>query len=179
MLLKNVLHLYLGCTVSVRKKDRNPEWLTGTMVEISEESNHGDWIKVKFPDVVTVINREWQELQSNFHYYFISEDEIKPHLRHISSMTNEEMHELWANIFGREFNNGRIHKLPAQGSLPARYVLCSGLERLGIEADGSVWYDSDLNPGRFNQHVVTLWLIRKKFDLFNLIGTNQAIKTEA
>jgi hypothetical protein len=92
--IKNYLHFYLGCEVEVRKKDRDKKWLRGFISEISRGSNHGDWIEVNFNKVVTILNQEWEERSSNFHNYFIGYDEIKPILRPLTEMTDEEMDEM-------------------------------------------------------------------------------------
>lgn len=91
---KDVAHLYLGCEVQARKKNRNKEWLTGTAVEVTRKSNHGDWVVVNFDEVHCIINAQWNEVCSNFHTYFLSEDEIKPLLRKLDSMTEEESYDL-------------------------------------------------------------------------------------
>lgn len=94
--IKDYLHLYLGCDVQVRKKDRNKEWLTGRIAEVTRKSNHGDWIQVFFDEVYTVIYENWNESSSNAHTYFIGYDEIKPILRPLSDMTEEEArHFAW------------------------------------------------------------------------------------
>lgn len=94
---KDVAHLYLGCMVQVRKKDRNKEWLTGLSVEVTKKSNHGDWITVNFDEVHCIINEQWNEVCSNFQTYFLCQDEIKPLLRKLDSMTEDE-HEEWKDI---------------------------------------------------------------------------------
>lgn len=102
---------------------------------------------------------------------------VKPHLRTVSSMMEEEMKELWKFIFKKPFHvNGNIRFIEQRTTLTEpRWVLSSGVERLGIEVSGNVWYDSDLQNYKFNQHEVTLWLLSKHFDLFGLIDSGLAI----
>lgn len=84
------LHLYLGCDVRVKRK-RDTEFLTGRMCEVTRKSNHGDWIEVRFDDVVAVTGRtSYEPSYSNFHNFFFGEDHIQPILRPLSDMTKEE-----------------------------------------------------------------------------------------
>jgi hypothetical protein len=79
--------------------------------------------------------------------------EVKPILRPLSDMTEEERSEIFKMVFGREFpSNGGIRFIEKTRIDPSRWVLSSGVDRLGIELDGTVWYDVDLHIHRFNQH---------------------------
>jgi len=69
-------------------------------------------------------------------------------------------------------NEKNVHQVP-------RRVLTQGVERLGIESDGTIWADCDLHPWRHNQHSVTLFLLSKGFDLFDLIESGEAIDATA
>lgn len=95
-------------------------------------------------------------------------DDLKPILRRLSSMTEEEKKDLFAFIFRRPFpDSGRIlffDKATTQSD--PRYVLMTGVERLGIEMNGTVWADSDLHNYKHNQHAVTAWMLKKGFWLF-------------
>jgi len=92
---------------------------------------------------------------------------IKPELRKISDITEIERKQLFNLVFGRAFpdNGGQVFI----DKKPSRWVLSSGLDRLGIQENGEVWYDCDLSPYKFNQHLVTLFFLEKHFDLFGLI----------
>lgn len=86
---KDVAHLYLGCEVEVkRKNDKIP--IVGRMCEITKNSNHGDWVEVRFEHVETVTNRIWETSASNFHTFFFNDDDVKPLLRKLGSMTDED-----------------------------------------------------------------------------------------
>lgn len=123
------LPFYLGCKVQVRKKDRNKEWLTGRICEVTRKSNHGDWIKVWFEDVHTVLNAEWQELSSNAHTFFIGYDEIKLILRNLSDMAEEEIHELETAMWG----NWEDPKLGDKESVLKMFINDSSHDRPGYE----------------------------------------------
>ena len=104
---------------------------------------------------------------------------LKPILRPLSDITKDELSTLWSIVFTREFN-GVIHKHKAndtgRGSYAAeRYVMSSGVERLGVEFDGNIWADSDLSVWRHNKHKITAYLLSKHFDLFGLIESGEAI----
>lgn len=104
---------------------------------------------------------------------------FKPILRPLSDITKDELSTLWSVVFTREFN-GVIHKHKAndtgRGSYAAeRYVMSSGVERLGVEFDGNIWADSDLSVWRHNKHKITAYLLSKHFDLFGLIESGESI----
>ena len=106
-------------------------------------------------------------------------DDIKPILRPLSDISKDELSNLWNIVFNREFN-GVIHKFKAndtgRGSYAAeRYVMHSGVERLGVEFDGNIWADSDLSVWRYNKHKITAYLLSNHFDLFGLIESGEAI----
>lgn len=151
--IKDYLHLYLGCEVGI--KDGGILYGNEKMTEIN---TYG-----------------YVHLYERDGYWPI--DQIKPILRPLSDMSEEERKELWKYIFKREFNeNGIIvFRKDRTTSTEPRYVMSSGLERLGIEMNGTIWADSDLSPFKHNQHEVTLWLLSKRFDLFGLIESGLAI----
>ena len=63
-----------------------------------------------------------------------------------------------------------------RGSYAAeRYVMHSGVERLGVEFDGSIWADSDFSVWRYNKHKITAYLLSNHFDLFGLIESGEAM----
>ena len=80
--IKDYLHLYLGCEVYVERYDK-----IGTLVMVSSESRMG-WVRLRNPDI-----SEWQE--------------IKPILRPLSDMTEEEKDDFADH--GYEFeDNGEL-----------------------------------------------------------------------
>lgn len=84
--------------------------------------------------------------------------------------------EMWLLVFKRNFVGNNIRFIKERTTLlEPRWVLSSGVERLGIQMNGEVWYDSDLQTYKFNQHLVTLLLLSKGFDLFGLIEAGLAI----
>lgn len=149
-LTPQILAMYLGCEVQVKKKDDNVNgWHTGRICEVTRRSNHGDWIKVWFEDVKTVYqyNSGRGELKSNAHYYFIVEDEIKPILRRLSSMTDEEADHVWH----LEEPNAILEMVSESGRRARKVVLA---------------------PSRM------AYLLSKHFDLFNLIDNGLAIEKQ-
>lgn len=156
--LKDYLHLYFGCEVSYLGE----VWFMGAIHIFPENPNSIGGINIWNKGIV-------EQVQCS---------EIKPILRPLSDMTKEERKELWKLVFNREFGvNGNIQlrdHLPTPSGR-TRWVLMSGVERLGIQFDGKVWYDSDLQHWNFSQHEVTRWLLSKHFDLFGLIESGLAI----
>lgn len=115
-------------------------------------------------------------------YYLseIAEDDLwektKPILRPLSDMTEEEMKELWKIVFNRTFPpSGRIESSYLQDKRNPRWILMSGVERLGIQLNGDIWADSDLHNWPMNPHLNTLYMLKKHFDLFGLIEAGLAI----
>lgn len=91
--LKDYLHFYKDVLVKVKKMYDN-DYHVGRVCEISSKSNHGDWVIVWFDNVITVTNNTHNQLSSNAHHYFFGEDDIKPILRPLSDMTEEEFVEI-------------------------------------------------------------------------------------
>lgn len=101
----------------------------------------------------------------------------RPHLRKMQDMTEEEMKEIWQIIFGRPFyERGTIQFFDlSKGSLSKRWVMTAEVDRVGIQWDGRIWADSDLELHKFNQHLVTHYLLKCGFDLFSLIDFGAAL----
>lgn len=111
--IKDYLHLYLGCEVFVQKKQGNESLVKGRICEVTNGSNHGDWIRVQFEHVVKFMYYNLDERSSNFHTFFIGEDHIKPILRPLSDMMEEERAEFgWQDDadFEELFKDGQISK---------------------------------------------------------------------
>lgn len=104
-------------------------------------------------------------------------EDFKPILRPLSDITNREKTEIYKMIFGREFpNSGQIFfRHDKTTSSDPRWILSTGVDRLGIEMDGTVWGDCDLNNKKHNQHLITLYLLKQRFDIFGLIEGGLAI----
>jgi len=117
-----------------------------------------------------------QHFPSNWQAAGIGLKYSKPILRPITSMTDDEKKELYQIVFKRPFGkNGNIQYYQKERPLQSRWVLWSGVERLGIEENGHIWADSDLQRWEHNQHEVTRYLLSKGFDLFELIKSDEAI----
>jgi hypothetical protein len=102
---------------------------------------------------------------------------IKPILWKLSDMTDEQKKEIYFLIFKKPFHPaGRIKWFAkANQYVEPRWVLMVGLDRMGIEMNGTVWADCDLNNLKYNQHEITRYLLLKHFDLFGLIEAGLAI----
>jgi hypothetical protein len=100
-------------------------------------------------------------------------------LRPLADMTEIEMGDIWDIIFKKRFIQryaGRTVFIDkSEKNEVPRWVMNSGVERLGIEFDGYIWADSDLHKWDFNPHEVTKYLLSKSFDLFGLIECGIAI----
>jgi hypothetical protein len=158
MKLIDVIHFYLGCQCV-------DAWFPS-----EHEQYEKGWkllaIDIESPKPYGLNNGEFDTWTA----------EIKPILRPLSSMTEEEMKEIWKIIFHRDFvGNNIIWFNKESNSSAKRWVLSSGVERLGIEMTGHIWADSDLHHFKYNPYFTTQYLLSKHFDLFNLIESGQAL----
>lgn len=112
-----------------------------------------------------------------FIYPMIEKDKgVKLVLRRLEDMTEEERKQIWQLIIGRSFpNTGDVRWFEENHSSAKRWVMMSGVERVGIEMTGKVWADSDLSHIKFNPHLVTHCLLQQGFDLFGLIPAGLAM----
>lgn len=164
--LSDVIHLYIGCEVEVAKHDDLDNKNIGRICEVTRASNHGDWIRVWFKDVVEVYSHDWGKQSSNCHSYFIESnyDYIKPILRQLDSMTEQEAIALV------RIDHNQIHysqKILAVTTTCVRFSFEYKSSRRRREETIEF---NNLNPKEF------LYLLSKGFDLFGLIESNQAIK---
>lgn len=147
---KDVAHFYLGC-----KMQDNESLVTGRLTAV-------------YNDISIAVNDEVD------YYPF----EYKPLLRPLSDITDEEKREVYKLIFNREFpKTGQIY-WRADQSLTAepRWILMTGVDRVGIEMNGTVWADCDLHHYKHNQHAITTYLLSMHFDLFGLIESGEAVE---
>lgn len=190
--LKNYIHLYLGADVQVRKvNDKDREFNTGRICEVTRKSNHGDWIMVWFDDVITVTNDTFNELKSNAHTYFIGHDEIKLILRPLSEITEDEAIEIAKIMYGQPdsikwrmenkgdyFNVYRKHYGrsftidKASGDID-RYEKTDIVNEAGDRSEVSELETT------LNHHIITAYMLSRGFDLFGLCDSGLAVsKTE-
>lgn len=121
---------------------------------------------------------KWEDVA---HHYSRTFADSSPVLRPITAMTEAERKELWRLIFSQgSFNElgldftGRTQWIDKRTyNTEPRWVMMQGVERLGIEANGYIWADSDLHHFKHNPNVTTHWLISKGFDVFGLINSKQ------
>lgn len=107
-------------------------------------------------------------------------DSIKLILRKLSDITDDEKKMIWEIIFQRPFHeSGRIdwHEKETFDSAK-RWVLWSGVERVGIEMTGYIWADSDLHTYKFNPHLITHYLTTIGVDVFGLLRAGLAIDSK-
>jgi hypothetical protein len=144
MKIQDYLHLYFGCPCIFRYGPTG-EWKDGFIKEVAlQRVRHG------------------------------APYEVKPILRPLSDMTEEEMKELYQIVFDRPFlGNNITHR--EIGKKEERWVLWSGVERLFIYRDGDVDADSDLAHYRGHAPTILKWQLSKHFDLFGLIAAGLAI----
>ena len=163
--IQDYLHLYLMADVLIQAKRKNDsEYVIGRMCEITRNSNHGDWVEVWFNDVITVTSNIWETSSSNCHWFFFSEDHIKPILRSLSDMTPEEARQMAAlSEWHEHFREVSVDRSKF-GDLIVTWQGANESREM-FNATGEMFYCSE----QF------LWLLRKGFDLFNLIPDGLAI----
>lgn len=162
--IKEYLHFYLGCDVKVKRKN-DKTYSIGRVCEVTKDSNHGDWIDVRFDEVISVTSMNWDVSSSNFHTFFFNYDEIKPILRPLSSMTEEEQ------IFVCHL------------SMPAGWIGVKLFEATDDDWAMRIRMPNDSTDGSRSLYVskkkftpeLTRYLLSKHFDLFGLIESGLAI----
>lgn len=162
--IEDYLHLYLGCECMVDGRK-------GTIEGVSTSSAgcSGNNPLIYFEDGEVSAGEEDIE-------------DVKPILRPIESMTEDERAAIWEIVFNRPFpQSGRTMIVDREThSAHPRWILMSGVERLGISFNGyDVWADSDLQHWKHNQHEITRYLLSKHFDLFDLIPSGLAISSNS
>lgn len=193
--IKEVLHLYLGCEVMVQRNETT-EWHQGYVAEVTRKSNHGDWVKVRFDECIEVYGHNSMEKSlSNFHTYFLSEDGIKPLLRKLGDMTEEE-----ADYFAWLCMNSEYHLeldcRVSQDEIQIELVknddgtlLDNDVEvyigvsarcfegGIAIKKDGSIVLEDEGGKVQSLDNIAdkVVWLLSKHFDLFGLIKSGLAI----
>ena len=162
--ISKIIHLYLGCEVSVLKKldvGHHPP-LVGRMCEVTSGSNHGDWIKVEFENCVDAMYYNFEKRYSNFHTFFLGHDQIKPILRKLSSMTESEAKELAHIYTGDTITYTRIH----EGQIIFNYLV-------GDQVEENVFDIDIVNADCFT------WLLSKGFWLFDERAFSEGLIIEA
>lgn len=102
---------------------------------------------------------------------------VKPILRRLEDLTEEEMKSIWQIIIKRPFpESGNIVWIDKENRTSCkRWCMMSGVDRVGIELNGNVWADCDLQHIKFNPHLVAHYLLQRHYDLFNLIDAGLAV----
>jgi hypothetical protein len=171
--LKDVIKYYIGCDVIIDGKERGrlmganpiPNSVGQVYWQIITEE-----MKLEDEDFCMPYNDDLD----------MGELRIKPILRPLASMTREEMKDIWRIVHGRIFpESGKIVYLDAESRYACkRWCMMSGVDRVGIEFNGTIWADCDLHTHKFNPQIVSHYLLSKHFDLFDLIPSKQAIEAK-
>lgn len=147
------LSAYFSYNLEVEvKTEHDKETHIGRMCEISNGSNHGDWIEVRFGQVIARHDANFSVSHSNQHHYFLNQDSIKPRLHPLSKLTEIIEH------------NGE------------RFVPVKKLKNLDIINLELVDLDSINNWIYELPFLVILKLLEWHFDIFGLIKEGKAIE---
>lgn len=195
--IKDVAHLYLGCQAEVKRKN-DTKASVGTIVEVTKGSNHGDWVIVNFDEVVEAVSNTWQVSNASAHYYFLSEDSVRPILRPLSDMTYTEAldfalmcmdsrHHLDedSRVTVDEFSDVDLQFNDGGLLVDEDIEVCIGVSircfegTISIRKDGSITCqregeDHDSRIDDIAEKV--LWLLSNGFDIFGLIESGVAIE---
>jgi len=100
-----------------------------------------------------------------------------PILRKIETISDDAKREIYLLVFGKDYPKDNRIIWYAEKSLTSypRWVLMSGVERLGIEINGDVWADCDLQKWKFNPNLICKYFISKGFDVFDLLSNGEAV----
>lgn len=165
--IKDYVSLYIGCEL------------------LLEQEGIGINLGLYYPDVWTKegniesngINVYFTESSVKGKVYAMNFNQCKLSLRPISDMTESERKEIYKIVFKRDFpTSGRIGFLPDKSTFSdPRWILQTGVDRLAIEMSGSIWADCDLQTIKYNEHLITAYLLKQRFDIFGLIENEIAI----
>lgn len=197
MKIQDYAYLYKDCLVQV-KKMYDKEYHIGRICEVTSRSNHGDWIMVWFDEVITVTSNTLNESSSNAHNFFFGEDDIKLLLRPISDIGQAELLHCGKLLCAipndpRGQYRFEVHNCHnAQGLayfsphfLNGQYFSIYN-EKNKHETVGHIevgWYSGNKTDKRKTKelwkvggcHELTVYLLSKHFDLFNLIQKGLAL----
>lgn len=132
------LHLYLGCQAICSTKDRPERKHTGKMVDVSTAgSNHSPWVHVAFETVEEVYRDDFRygHSSSNMAHFFIESDEIKPILRPLRSITDEESDELGRQKHKYDTGHAPSHFV-TDWAYKISWALSKGFDIFGLIAAG-------------------------------------------
>lgn len=164
MKLQDYIKYYIGCEVIVDGKER--KLLTGGIFVPNEVNQI--YYNIEEDDGFSMpYNEDANDAKPR----------VKPILRRLEDMTRDEMKAIWQLIVGRPFpESGKILWFDKETSTSCkRWCMMSGIDRVGIELNGNVWADCDLQHIKFNPHMVAHYLLQQTFDLFGLINAGLAI----
>lgn len=147
------LYFPYDINVSVRKLNDDKSNI-GRICGITNKSNHSDWVKVSFDEIISVIDTNHNYVVSNFHNYFLKDDIIKPILRPLSE-------------FGDSDDTRKVHEFIGLGKwcdnyddyFKAWFNDLGNIDKLILQAPQEI----------FN------YFLANHFDVFGLIGQNLAI----
>ena len=153
---KDVAHLYFKCDVS-------GIWGRGILVGIDENG----WCMVQWDKNFAAGDEDFYQ-----HRKTTELNHIKPILRTLESMTDEEAQGCLVEVFLVPSHNAWMDVEALQ------QYLCNNTEyHLGIEDEDSLPLSAfAVTPQTYFN--LTLWLLKKHFDLFGLIPTGQAISSD-
>ncbi len=167
--LKDYLYLYVGCDCNLMGQSKSKD----------EEGYSDEPIPKIFTisGVVDVNGTMFAHCDDDEYHHEVELSEVFPILRPISDMSEQERKEIYEIVFKRKFPvSGRIVFMPDTSTFSdPRWILSAGVDRLGIEVSGSVWADCDLQTIKYNENLVTVYMLKKGFDLFGLIESELAI----
>lgn len=157
--LKEVLPFYIGCQVSREHIETRSKkfYERGKLVGVSES-------EVEYNKVVAII----EVGLDHFHEWYA--EETIPHLRRLSSMTEEEGNEIYFRYFGKRTtedwtgDTGSAYFRPKQIQASKAHAL-------------RIIEGQDYSTGDFMTVVsIVPYMLSKGFDLFSLIDSGQAIE---
>lgn len=150
---KDLVNLYIGCNVSIKE----------------EQYKGGSLVLIGICDMGCQVEDTGIKIT-----FYVNPEHVKPLLRPISDMTEEEMKEMYRLVFNRSFIGDNVTHRDI-GKKEERWVLWSGVERLFIYKDGDVGADSNLHNYHVHAPSIVKYQLSKHFDLFGLIESGQAI----
>lgn len=138
---------------------------TGCLIVDREYPEEGCFV-MDIPMINEYIKQHSEDVAPKDHFT----DYFKPILYPLSAITDEQKKKVYQLIFKRPFpDTGQIiFRDDKTRSSDPRFVLMTGVDRVGIELNGTVWADCDLSNVKFNQHIITKYFCDWHYNVFGL-----------
>lgn len=150
---KDVVHLYVGCTATIKGVDG--------VTKITGVHANGN-------------------IQVSTRSATVTADKLLPVLRPLSLISEADLKEVfricYRHVFDHDGHDLEFQTVPMSdgGGIKATETVLDKLWQYGLTVDGETFFTANGNRLNVPERKVTAFLLRKHYDLFDLIDTGQA-----